>query len=129
MFWMDNKAMMQKELNLAGIPVPRSFECSTEEQALTAFRQLRSPAIVKPTYGSRSRHTTVGITSEEQMIRAFHIAQEISQWVMVQEELPGFVHRVLWVGDQVVAVMRREPAFSIFLNLLSKIYFPHANFL
>ncbi len=111
MFWMDNKAMMQKELNQAGIPVPRSFECSTEEQSLAAFRQLRSAAIVKPTYGSRSRHTTVGITNEEQMARAFHVAQEISQWVMVQEELPGFVHRVLWVGDEVVAVMRREPAY------------------
>lgn len=110
-FWMDNKHVMQKRFIQAGIPVPQSFECRTVEQAVSAFKQIKTGAIVKPTYGSRSRHTTVGISSEQELIKAFNIAQQISPWVMVQEELPGMVHRILWVGKQVVAVMRREPAY------------------
>lgn len=112
-FWMDNKSEMQIYFTAAGIPVPKSFECRTEEQALKAFRQINSTVIVKPTYGSRSRHTIVNIKNEQDLIRSFRIAQQISPWVMVQEELPGMVHRVLWVGNKVVAVMRREPAYVV----------------
>ncbi len=112
-FWMDNKSEMQKKLMKDGIPVPKSFECKTEQQAIEAFRKINSRVIVKPTYGSRSRHTVVGISDEQELIRAFKIALLISPWVMVQEELPGMVHRILWIGNKVVAVMRREPAYVI----------------
>jgi D-alanine-D-alanine ligase-like ATP-grasp enzyme len=110
-FWMDNKSVMHKRFIDAGIPVPKSFECRTLSQALQAFKQINSSVIVKPTYGSRSRHTIVGINTEQELEKAFGIAQQISPWVMVQEELSGMVHRILWVGNKVVAVMRREPAY------------------
>lgn len=110
-FWMDNKSEMQKNFIKVGIPVPKSYECKTEQQAIEAFRKINSRVIVKPTYGSRSRHTIVGISTEQDLIKSFNIALQISPWVMVQEELPGMVHRILWVGNRVVAVMRREPAY------------------
>lgn len=110
-YWMDNKSKMGIEFTKVNLPVPQSYECSSKEQAVQAFQKIKSSVIVKPTYGSRSRHTLVGISSEQDLVRAFGIAQQISPWVMVQQELPGMVHRVLWVGNKVVAVMRREPAY------------------
>lgn len=112
-FWMDNKSKMQKYFTKAGMPVPKTYECRNVAQALSAFGAIGGRAIVKPTYGSRSRHTTVGIANEEGLVRAADIALQISPWIIVQEELPGMVHRMLWVGGKVAAVMRREPAYVV----------------
>ena len=38
------------------------------------------------------------------------MVQEISPWVIVEQQLEGFVYRATVIGGRVVGVLRREPA-------------------
>lgn len=107
--WMDNKSLMKTRFRAAGIPVPRGETCVTRRAALRAFRLLEKPLVAKPIVGSRGRHTTVGIATENELLRAFAAAKQISPAVVVEEEVSGFVFRATLVGGRLVGVIRREP--------------------
>jgi cyanophycin synthetase len=110
---MDNKSIMISRFQQAGIPVPRGGACKTVEQALEVFHNLKTTAVAKPILGSRSRHTVTGITTDQQLAHAFHVAQEISPWVIVEQQLEGMVYRATVIGGKVVGVLRREPAHVV----------------
>ena len=111
--WMDDKGIIIEKFLRAGIPMPRGRSCTTVRQAEMVFRSMHGgpdfPVIVKPNLGSRSRHTYVHITDTATLRRAFKKAKELSPYVVVEEELEGFVFRVTLVGGEVAGVMRREP--------------------
>jgi len=111
--WMDNKLVMAQRFRAAGIPVPRGGACHSAKQSLEIFhsiiREGGGAAIAKPILGSRSRHTVIHITTDQELLHAFHVAQEISPWVIVEEELVGMVYRATVIGGKVVGVLRREP--------------------
>lgn len=107
--WMDDKGVMRTKFAPQNIPIARGGFAETEKEALALFEKIGGTVIVKPRSGSRSRHTTIHITTREQLIKAFWVAKELSPWVVVEEELHGYVHRVTLVQGKVVGVMRREP--------------------
>lgn len=111
--WMDNKKLMREYFSGAGIPVANGGVCRTWSRAKTLFDKLNKPLIIKPHFGSRSRHTTVHVESFNQYKTAFEKAKILSPWVIVEEELQGFVFRGTIIGGNVVAVMRREPPHVI----------------
>ena len=113
MEWMDDKEICQKKFGEAGVPVPRSLACRRWSEALNFFQQLNCKAIIKPALGSRSRHTTVDIATEEELKTAFLKAKQISPRVMVQEELRGLLFRPTLIGGRLVAVVRRDPAYVV----------------
>ena len=107
--WMDDKGTILKRFAKAGIPVPRGGTCTTAAQAEKIFAEVAGPVVVKPNLGSRSRHTYVGVADLAALRNAFAKAKELSPWVVVEEELPGFVFRVTLVGMKIAGIMRREP--------------------
>ena len=111
--WMDDKNKMKEHFIKAGIPVARGNVTSSLEKGLEIFHKLSKPVITKPNMGSRSRHTTTHISDEESFIKAFKCAQQISPWVMIEEELEGFVFRGTLINKKFVAALRREPAYVI----------------
>ncbi len=108
--WMDDKKTMKKKFAAEGIPVARGDGCFTLKHALDVFRAIGGTVIVKPSIGSRSRHTFTGIDSEEKLAKAFRSAKRLSPWVIVEEELAGFVYRGTVVGGRLGGVVSREPA-------------------
>lgn len=111
--WMDDKGVILKKFGAAGIPVPRGAACRTIAEAETVFASIGQPVIVKPSLGSRSRHTYVHIADLQSLRSAFRKAKELSPCVVVEEELSGFVFRITLVGGRVAGVMRREPPHVI----------------
>ena len=111
--WMDNKNEMKKHFQKEGIKVAAGGVVNSEKKALKLFSTLDKPVIAKPNLGSRSRHTTTHISTEEEMKRAYHLAHMLSPWVMIEEELSGYVHRGTVIGGKLIAVLRREPAYVI----------------
>ena len=111
--WMDDKGIIIDRFRKAGIPVPRGRSCTTVAQAFEVFDAIRGPVIVKPNLGSRSRHTYIHITDKETLRHAFMKARELSPYVVVEEELPGFVFRVTLIDKKIAGVMRREPPHVI----------------
>lgn len=107
--WMDNKGIMRKKFKAAGICVANGGDTGSLKKALQLFNTLNKPVIVKPNLGSRSRHTTTHIATQEEFIIAFKKAKQLSPWVVVEENLIGLVHRATLIGGKLVAVLRREP--------------------
>lgn len=111
--WMDNKNEMKKHFKAAGIPVAAGGVASSKKGALKIFNSIQKPVITKPNLGSRSRHTTTHITDEENLISSYKKAHQLSPWVMIEEELSGYVFRGTLIGKKFVACLRREPAYVI----------------
>lgn len=113
LLWMDDKAIMRQKFLAAGIPVAKGGEAKSWNDALKFWEFLEKPIIVKPSQGSRSRHTTIHIETREQFEKAFKIAKQLSPRVIIEEELAGMVHRGTVINGKVVAIMRREPPYVI----------------
>ncbi len=111
--WMDDKGVIIEKFRNAGIPVPRGKTCTTAAQAEAAWRSVGGSVVVKPNLGSRSRHTYIHLNNASAVRKAFIKAKELSPWVVVEEELAGFVFRVTLVNGDVAGVMRREPPHVI----------------
>ena len=111
--WMDNKNEMKKHFKKEGIPVADGDIAKKSKKALKIFKTLKSPVIVKPNLGSRSRHTTIHIKDEDGLIKAFKKAKMLSPWVMIEEELEWYVFRGTLIDKKFVACLRREPAYVI----------------
>jgi D-alanine-D-alanine ligase-like ATP-grasp enzyme len=111
--WMDNKNEMKKHFRKEGIKVADGDIASSLSEGLKIFRRLQKPVITKPNLGSRSRHTTTHISTEAEFTKAFKCAEMLSPWVMIEEELSGFVFRGTLIDKKLVAVLRREPAYVI----------------
>lgn len=111
--WMDKKIALKNKLKIAGLPVARGEVAYLEARAKKIFNWLRKPVIVKPNEGSRSRHTTIHIETEKELVRAFRKAKQLSPLVIIEEELIGMVYRATVVNKQLVATLRREPAMVI----------------
>jgi cyanophycin synthetase len=109
--WMDNKAALKRHLVPAGIPMARGRACMTLRGALRTMHEVGAPVITKPNLGSRSRHSTVHIMTDDDLRRGFTIAQKLSPWVIVEQELQGLVFRILLIDGEPVGVVRREPPF------------------
>ncbi len=106
--WLDDKGEIIERFQKAGIPVPAGRSCTTFREAEDVFRKADGPVIVKPNLGSRSRHTYVHLTDAAALRTAFDKAKQLSPWVVVEEELHGYVFRVTIVNGAVAGMMRRE---------------------
>lgn len=108
-WWMDNKAQMKKQFRKAGFPIASGGEALTDSGALRIFKKLTPPVIVKPYSGSASRHTTLHIHKEIELLRAAHIAREVAPLALIEEELVGSVYRATVVDGKLSATLRRDP--------------------
>ena len=108
--WMDEKDLMRRAFTNAGIPIAKGGVCARWKTAEAIFSRLEAPVIVKPHTGSRSRHTTIHIHTLEELHVAFQKAQQLSPWVIIEEELSGALYRGTVIGGRLVGVLRRDPA-------------------
>jgi len=124
--WVDNKTFLKKKLANGGIPVAHGGIAFTWKRTKEIFGQLQQlqclqksnhttslashpRVIIKPSTGSRSRHTTTGITNITELRHAFIKAKRLSPWVIIEEELDGQVCRGTIIGGKVVGIRRRDP--------------------
>ncbi|MDO8604651.1 MAG: hypothetical protein Q7K40_04655 [bacterium] len=108
-WWIDDKAILKKEFQSRGLTVAKGGSVSSKKSALELFRKLDVPVIVKPRKGSGSRHTTLHITDEAELLRAFAVAKQVSPSVIIEEEIEGSVYRATVVDGKLVATLRRDP--------------------
>ena len=109
----DDKETTKNLLDAMGIPVPKGISTKSEYQAIKAAETISYPLVVKPLVGNHGRGITTNITNKEELIKAFHIAREICQTVLVEKYLKGFDYRILVIDGKFVAAALREPAYVI----------------
>ncbi len=108
-WWMDDKGALRRRLEAAGMPMPRGGYFSRYRPLLKLFRQLEKPVIIKPRLGSRGRHTTTHIHTEEQLEKAFRLAKQLCHWVIMEEHLIGSVYRGTLIDGKLAGVLGGHP--------------------
>lgn len=108
-WWLDDKAELKKILHKAGVPVPKGGGFSRLGPLLKKFRELEKPVIIKPRLGSRGRHTTTNIFTEEDVKKAYHSAKKLCHWVVMEEHLVGSVYRGTVIDGTLAGVLRGDP--------------------
>lgn len=106
--WMDDKFLLKQHLKLHNAPAPRAVSVITQRQALAAFKTFTGPVVVKPRIGSRARHTTVNIRTENELKEAFAIAQQLCCCVVIEEYIRGSVCRATTVSGTLRGFLRAE---------------------
>ena len=109
----QDKELTKKLLAAAGVPVPQGHVVRDEQEAWDAMRDLACPVVVKPRDGNQGKGVTVNIVSRDHLEIAFRAASEYSSNVLVERFIPGHDHRLLVVGNRLIAAARRDPPHVI----------------
>ncbi len=104
-----DKSLTKEVLHEAGIPVPYGGVAHDLEEARALFREIGVPVAVKPFDGNKGKGIAVGVSTEEELERAYAHANERSELVIVERAVSGRDYRVLVVGGKMVAASERRP--------------------
>lgn len=104
----DDKSFMKKFLIHHNLPCPKGRSFISARNALSYGIELGFPLVVKPTVSSLSRHVSFNIQSIEELKNAINIAKQINYKIVVEEYIPGDVHRVTIIDNEIVACAKRQ---------------------
>ena len=104
-------------LNKHNLPVPKQQNLGSVIDAIKFFNEYKD-IVIKPTQQLGGAGVSILPQNEEQVIKAFNIAQESSKSVtqnkvIGEEFIKGDNYRFLVVGDKVIGVVRRKAAHVI----------------
>ena len=105
-----DKDMTKRMLATCGIPVPEGQVVESPEQAWEAAKDIGVPVCVKPGDGNRARGVSLDLRTEADVKTAYEIALKQGSEVIVEKFIEGLEHRLLVVGDRLVAASRGETA-------------------
>jgi cyanophycin synthetase len=108
----DEAAMV---LGRAGVPTPAWRRATTVDEAVEYASRLGYPVVIKPVDGHHGRGVTLDIASENAVRAAYPSAIRASRRseVIVQRQIAGRDHRLLVIGDRLIACAERVPASVI----------------
>lgn len=109
----QDKELTRRLLAAIGVPVPEGRPVNDAEDAWAAAQEIDGPVVVKPQYGNQGRGVATNLTSREQVTAAYEAAKQHGDSIVVERFAPGLDHRVLVVGNKVIAAARREPAHVV----------------
>ncbi|MGY1606121.1 MULTISPECIES: N-acetylglutaminylglutamine synthetase [unclassified Geodermatophilus] len=107
----DDKRVTRRIVADAGVRVARGV--SVPEDDLGPARELLAVCgelVVKPARGEQGKGITVGVTTEEDLVRAVAAARQFCPDVLAEELVPGEDLRVVVIDHEVVAAAVRRPA-------------------
>lgn len=109
----SDKGVCNRILADLGLPVPQQRIVYDADEAVSAARRIGYPVVVKPLDGNHGRGVTVNVNSEEEVERAFAIADEEGSAVVVESMITGDDHRLLVINGKLVAAAKRVPGHVV----------------
>lgn len=106
----SDKDLTKTLLQSCGVPVPEGSLVRSAEEAWEEAQDIGLPVVIKPYDGNHGRGVSLNLMSKEDVIAAYELASRKgdSKSVIVERFVTGDEHRVLVVGNQVVAVGKGE---------------------
>jgi D-alanine-D-alanine ligase-like ATP-grasp enzyme len=113
-----SKNLTKQLLTAAGVPVPRGVSLPQDAayKAISFFRALGAPVVVKPADGRGGKGVTCGIRTEQHFRVAWKKAVASARRnspIIVEEHVAGLDVRVYIVGTSAVAAGTRLPPFVV----------------
>ncbi|MFO0013892.1 MAG: cyanophycin synthetase [Planctomycetota bacterium] len=104
----SDKDLTKRLLRNVGVPIPLGRMVTGPEDAWAAAQEVGFPVVVKPRNANHQRGISIELTEREEILRAYHWAIEDGQTqdVLVEQFARGEHHRLLVVGDRMVAASR-----------------------
>jgi cyanophycin synthetase len=102
-------------LNDLGLPVPTQYMVYSAQRAVAAAERIGYPVVVKPLNANHGRGVSINLTEAEEVSVAFEQALEqgTGRAVLVESFVEGMDHRMLVVGNELVAVAKRVPGHVV----------------
>jgi cyanophycin synthetase len=104
-----DKDLTKRLLSACGVPVPEGREVDDAEDAWSAAEDIGLPVVVKPTDANHGRGVFTDLNTRSEITQAYGAAVEEGSGVMVERFVRGNAHRLLVVGNRVVAATRGKP--------------------
>ncbi len=105
----QDKDLTKSLLSAIGVPVPEGRVCKTAEEAWAAAQAIGLPVALKPRKGNQGKGVSTLLETREAVITAHEIAVAYDGETIVERHLYGSDHRLLVIGDRLIAAARREP--------------------
>lgn len=106
-----DKDLTKELLSTCGVPVPEGRLVDSEDDAWDAAEDIGLPVVVKPYDGNHGRGVFTNLTTREEVVSAYRVAVDEGSGVIVERFVLGNEHRLLVVGDRMVAAAAGEPAW------------------
>ncbi|MNQ33853.1 Cyanophycin synthetase [compost metagenome] len=106
-----DKDLTKELLSTCGVPVPEGRLVESEDDAWDAAEDIGLPVVVKPYDGNHGRGVFTNLTTREEVVSAYRVAVDEGSGVIVERFVLGNEHRLLVVGDRMVAAAAGEPAW------------------
>jgi cyanophycin synthetase len=106
----QDKNSTKKLLHDNYIPIPHGAVINDLEELVNAIDEIGFPLVIKPSDGNHGRGITTAIQSQAEAVKAFQLASQISEDVIVEKHMQGNDYRFLVINYQLVAVAKRIPA-------------------
>lgn len=105
-----NKDLTKQLLQSCGLPVPEGQLASSPEEAWKAAQNLGLPVVVKPLSGNHGRGISLELHTQHEVMAAYHVAAAANDDadVLIERHIQGDEHRLLVVGDKLIAAARGE---------------------
>lgn len=108
-----DKFLTNKLLRQNAVPVPEGYVVTCLEDAITAFKNMGKPAAVKPVNGNHGKGVTLNITNKAELKRAYKLAADYDEQVLLEEYITGRQYRLCVVNCSLTAGAERIPAHVI----------------
>jgi cyanophycin synthetase len=106
-----DKDLTKTLLRSCGVPIPEGRMVEDPDDAWEAAQEIGLPVVVKPYDGNHGRGVSLELMSEEEVRAAFPVAMREGSGVMVERYVRGEEHRLLVVGERVVAACKGESIY------------------
>ncbi|MBK1891330.1 cyanophycin synthetase [Undibacterium sp. 14-3-2] len=106
----SDKDLTKTLLKACGVPVPEGCIVRSAEEAWEEAQDIGLPVVVKPYDGNHGRGVSLNLMTQADVEAAYHLAARKgdSKSVIVERFIAGDEHRVLVVGNKVVAAGKGE---------------------
>ena len=104
----SDKDLTKSLLASAGVPIPEGRTVTSPEDAWDAAQDIGLPVVVKPIDGNHGRGVFINLYTQQEIEAAYAVAIEEGSEVLVERHIVGDEHRVLVVGNKVVAAAKGE---------------------
>ena len=105
----QDKQLTKRLLHSVGVPTPEGRVVADAEDAVVAAAEIGCAVVVKPLDGNHGRGVVPQLTKPDDIRRAYDVAAQEGSGVIVERFVPGDEHRLLVVGNRMIAAAKGEP--------------------
>ena len=104
----SDKDLTKRLLRQVGVPVPHGRQVTNAEDAWVAAQEIGFPVVVKPVNANHQRGISIELYHREEILKAYDWAVHNgeTQDIMVEQFAKGYHHRLLVVGNRMVAAAK-----------------------